>query len=114
MLIFAIDDEESVLEETKEVLSRTVAGAEVKTFKRGTAALDAVRQGTKPDAVFCDIEMPGHSGLEFALRLKELSPSSRIIFLTGYEKYAVQAFRIKVHGYLMKPLTVDEVREELS
>ena len=114
MLIFAIDDEESVLEETKAVLSRTVAGAEVKTFKRGTAALDVVRQGMKPDAVFCDIEMPGLSGLEFAVRLKELSPETRIIFVTGYEKYAVQAFRIKVHGYLMKPLTVEEVREELS
>lgn len=114
MLIFAIDDEESVLEETKEVLSRTAVGAEILTFKRGAAALDAVRQGIKPDAVFCDIEMPGLSGLEFALRLKELSPSLRIIFLTGYEKYAVLAFRIKVHGYLMKPLTVEEVREELS
>lgn len=114
MLIFAVDDEESVLEETKAVLSRTVTGVEVMTFKRGAAALEAVRQGMKPDAVFCDIEMPGLSGLEFAVRLKELSPETRIIFVTGYEKYAVQAFRIKVHGYLMKPLTVDEVREELS
>ena len=114
MLIFAIDDEEHVLAETKEVLIHTAPDAEIMTFKRAAAAMDAIRQGLRPDAVFCDIEMPGISGLEFAVRLKEISPETSVIFATGYEKYAVRAFKLKAHGYLLKPLSVDDVREELA
>lgn len=114
MLIFAIDDEEPVLEEMVDTLSEAAAGAEIRSFSRGEAALDAIRQGARPDVVFSDIEMPGISGLQFAVVLKDLSPETRVVFATGYERYAVQAFRIKAHGYLLKPLAVEEVREELS
>lgn len=58
--------------------------------------------------------MPGLSGLEFAVRLKTLSPETRIVFVTGYDSYAVQAFKMKVHGYLMKPLRASDVLDELS
>lgn len=114
MLIFAIDDEEPVLEEMVDTLSEAADGAEIRSFSRGEAALDAIRQGARPDVVFSDIEMPGISGLQFAVALKDLSPETRVVFATGYERYAVQAFRIKAHGYLLKPLAVEEVREELS
>ena len=114
MLIYAIDDEENVLRENVETISEAVENVSVKTFNRGNAAIDAVMQGQKPDIVFSDIEMPGISGLEFAVKLKEISPKSRIVFVTGYEKYAVEAFRIKAHGYLLKPLTVEAIKEELA
>lgn len=114
MLIFAIDDEKIILEDERRILEKAAEGAEILTFTRGKAALDAVLEGKKPDAVFCGIEMPGLSGLEFAVKLKQLSPETRIIFATGFEKYAVEAFRLKVHGYLLKPLTVEAVKEELE
>lgn len=114
MLIFAIDDEKKILEETKATIEKAAGGAKVRTYTRGAAALEDIEQGEKPDVVFSDIEMPGLSGLEFAIKLKALSPDTRIIFVTGYEKYAVEAFKIKVHGYLLKPLNVEEVQEELA
>ncbi|MBO4415976.1 MAG: winged helix-turn-helix domain-containing protein, partial [Lachnospiraceae bacterium] len=46
--------------------------------------------------------------------LKKLSADTRIIFVTSHEKYALEAFRIKAHGYLLKPLTVEDVLEELK
>ena len=114
MLIFAIDDEESVLHETADMIREAVPGSEIRSFHRGTAALDAIRQGDRPDVVFSDIEMPGISGLAFAVRLKEISPETRIVFTTGYAQYAVEAFRIKAHGYLLKPLTVQALRDEMA
>ena len=114
MLIFAIDDEESVLHENADLIREAAPGSEIRCFHRGTAALDAIRQGDRPDVVFSDIEMPGLSGLAFAVSLKEISPETRIIFTTGYAQYAVEAFRIKAHGYLLKPLSVQALRDELA
>lgn len=114
MLIFAIDDEKTILEETAKILSEAEKEAEVRIFTRGAAALEEIRKGNKPEFIFSDIEMPGLSGLEFAVRVKTLSPETRIVFVTGYEQYAIEAFKIKVHGYLLKPLTVEAVRGELK
>lgn len=115
MLIFAIDDEENVLMNMKKVILEAVDnGAEVLTFTRCEDALSAIDKGEKPNVVFVDVVMPGLSGLEFAVRLKDVSPESRIIFVTGYEQYAVEAFKIKAYGYLMKPISEDDVRYELN
>ena len=95
MLIFVIDDEESVLKETVSVIEKAAPDAEIMTFNRALQALEAIRSGKRPDIVFSDIEIPGISGLDFALQTKELSPSTRIVFITGYRDYAVEAFKIK-------------------
>lgn len=114
MLIFIVDDEKTVLQETSVIVKKEAKDAVILTFSRGKAALDAIMQGEKPDIVFADIEMPGISGLKLAVKIKELSPATRIVFATGYDKYAVEAFRIKAHGYLLKPVRAEDVREELS
>ena len=114
MIIFVVDDEKNVLEETKEIVTQAVPQADIQGFLRGSDALDTISEGRIPDIVFSDIEMPGISGLEFAARLKKLSADTRIIFVTSHEKYALEAFRIKAHGYLLKPLTVEDVLEELK
>ena len=114
MIIFVVDDEKNVLEETKEIVTQAVPQADIHGFLRGSDALDSISEGRIPDIVFSDIEMPGISGLEFAARLKKLSADTRIIFVTSHEKYALEAFRIKAHGYLLKPLTVEDVLEELK
>lgn len=114
MLIYTVDDEENVLEESADIIKEVKPDAEILTFTRGAAALEKIAGGDRPDVVFSDIEMPGISGLEFAVKLKSASPDTRIIFLTGYEKYALEAFRLKVHGYLLKPLTKERVEEELK
>ncbi len=72
MLIFAIDDEENVLMNMKKVILEAVNnGAEVLTFTRCEDALSAIDKGEKPNVVFVDVVMPGLSGLEFAVRLKD-------------------------------------------
>ena len=63
--------------------------------------------------VFSDIEMPGLSGLEFAVALKTVSPDTRVVFVTGFSQYAVEAFRMRAHGYIMKPLKKELVATEL-
>lgn len=57
------------------------------------------------DVVFLDIEMPQLNGLEFA---KIIPPSTRIIFTTAYDRYAIQGFKVDALDYLLKPISYDE------
>lgn len=67
-----------------------------------------------PDVVFSDIEMPGINGLEFAVRLKAISPQTKIIFVNAYSEYALEAFRIHANGYILKPMNAMRVLEEIG
>lgn len=71
----------------------------------GEVALDLIEK-VKPQIVISDINMPFMDGLEMGKKVKEISPETRIIFLTGYEdfKYAHQALKLKAFDYLLKPV----------
>jgi two-component SAPR family response regulator len=115
MLIFVIDDEKPLLHDAQVAIETAAPGAELRLFDRGAEALAAIEtEGVVPDIVFSDIEMPGISGLELAVKLKTVAPETRVVFVTGYSQYAVDAFQLRVQGYVMKPLTPEQVRVELS
>lgn len=59
------------------------------------------------DVLFLDIEMPGHTGLEIV----DLFPGEcnfEIVFITAYNQYAIQAIKLAVFDYLLKPIKPDE------
>lgn len=115
MRIFAIDDEPEVLETLCEAIRTAVPGAEISDFRRGQAALDAVaEQGGFPEVVFSDIRMPDMNGLQFAAALKRAAPDARIVFVTAYSEYALEAWKEHVQGYLMKPVTAEDIRDALD
>ncbi|MED3625247.1 LytR/AlgR family response regulator transcription factor [Neobacillus thermocopriae] len=62
----------------------------------------------KPDIVLVDIHMPGLNGLEAVIACKEVLPDLQIIFITGYDEYAIEAFQISATDYIVKP--VERVR----
>ncbi len=72
----------------------------------GREALGAIRD-LRPDLVFLDIQMPGLSGFDV---LAELQPHElpMIVFVTAYDRFAVQAFEARAIDYVLKP--VDDVR----
>jgi len=72
----------------------------------GREELNAIRD-MKPDLVFLDIQMPGLSGFDV---LAELQPHElpMIVFVTAYDRFAVQAFEARAIDYVLKP--VDDAR----
>lgn len=115
MLFFVVDDELIALKASSAVVKEAYPEAEVMLFHSAKAALRAISDDAlKPDVVLSDIEMPGINGIDFAVSLKRISPHTRIIFVTGYSQYALDAFRIHAHGYILKPVTAELVREECS
>ncbi len=68
----------------------------------------------KPDLVFLDIEMPGKSGLQLVDELNEAEINFHIVFITAYNQYALQAFRLSAVDYLIKPVKEKELLEALE
>ena len=115
MLFFAIDDEPAMLSELHDAIAAAVPGAEIMDFKRAADVLSAItEQGAQPDVVFSDIELPGMDGLNLAVQIKNSAPGAKIVFVTGFAQYALEAFKRHVQGYLMKPVDADMIRGELE
>lgn len=102
----ALDRFERIMKQDARVL---VTG----TFTRVEDAAEFVRRNPV-DVAFLDIEMPGRSGLELAERLTEENPYIEVVFITAYDKYALQAFQAHAIGYLLKPLDIDEVSRQID
>ncbi len=68
----------------------------------------------KPDLVFLDIEMPGHSGLELLDFFDEQEINFSIIFITAYNSYAIQAFKLSAVDYLLKPVEPSDLENALE
>ena len=114
MLLFAIDDEEKALEDLCEVIGTALPDSEIVPFRRADKALQAITDSpVKPDVVFSDIRMPGMDGLELAVRIKRLSQETRIVFVTAYSRYAMDAFDVHANGYLMKPVQPEDITEQM-
>jgi two-component system LytT family response regulator len=64
----------------------------------------------KPDLVFLDIEMPGHSGLELLDFFEEEELRFQIVFVTAYHQYAIRAFKLAAVDYLLKPLEAEALQ----
>ena len=113
MRIIAVDDERLALEALIDSIETAVPDALVRGFRDPAAALDFLG-GHRCDVAFLDISMRGMSGLELARRIKTCSRNTNIVFVTGYSEYALDAFRLYVSDYLLKPATPEAVKRALQ
>ena len=113
MNILYADDEKMQLENFR----LTVAGIEgmeqVQLFSDSNEAYEWAKTHTV-DVAFLDIEMPHCSGITLAQKLKELNRKTAIVFVTAYDQYALDAFKVHASGYLLKPYTKADVERELE
>ncbi len=108
MNIIIVDDERLVLLNLISQIGEACPQCNIKGFMDSDEALYHIRDNPI-DIAFLDIEMPETNGLELAKQIKEIRPKTNIIFVTGYSKYAVDAHRLYVTGYLMKPTSKEEI-----
>ena len=113
MNIIAVDDEHDALWCIEESIRKAVPGCDLKTFTKPKDALEHAKWHFVTVA-FLDIEMRGMTGLDLALRLKELNPKTNIIFVTGYSDYTGNALRLRASGYIMKPASVEQIQNEIE
>jgi two-component system LytT family response regulator len=84
----------------------------VQHCKSGREALAAIVEH-EPDLVFLDIQMPGMTGFDMICEIQaDIMPM--IIFVTAYDSFAVDAFKIHAIDYLLKPVEVDRLAEAIG
>lgn len=115
-----VDDEPLVRERLRTLLSAHQDVEVVGEEPDGPSALAAFRK-MAPHVVFLDIQMPGLSGLEVAEVWRREGSLPIIIFVTAFDQFALEAFRLHAVDYLTKPIdperfseSVDRVRELLG
>ena len=113
MKILCLDDEPLALKMLEQAVKTAKPDAEITAFRKQAELIaEAERNGC--DVAFLDIHMRGMTGVEVAKRLKEINPKMNIIFVTGFSDYKGDAMDMKASGYIMKPVTADEVKAELD
>ena len=113
MTIVCIDDEKLVLDLTVSLCRELPMKPEVKGFQKANDALIWLKDNAA-DITLTDINMPDMNGLVLAAKLKSLCPDMKIIFLTGYPEYAVDAFALQASGYIMKPVGKERLLSEIE
>jgi CheY-like chemotaxis protein len=101
--ILVVDDLADSADSLAELL--ILWGYDAEPFDSGFAALAAAR-ARRPDAVLLDLGMPGMSGLQFALRLRDLPgcEATPLVAVTGYQALTLQAREVGIDHYLLKPI----------
>ena len=107
--ILIIDDEESIRDSVGQVLEKEGYG--VKSVVSGQEGLSLFGKEAF-QVVYLDLKLPGIKGLDVLSRIKEASPETPVIIITGYASIesAVEAMKRGAFDYLTKPFTPEEVR----
>ena len=113
MIAIAVDDEALMLGALVAAIEASPDITEVTKFSDSEAALDFARNNTI-DIAFLDINMRGTGGLALAEKIVVACPNCKIVFCTGYEEYAIPAFKLHASGYLMKPVSAEDVQREID
>lgn len=113
MNIIYVDDEKPAIDNFRLTTRNFPEIDTLHTFQSGEEALAFAKENIV-DAAFLDMEMPGIHGLELAKALKGHDPQIRVIFVTAFSQYALDAWGVDATGYLMKPYTAAEIHKELA
>ncbi len=107
MKALLVDDEPLLTEHLGKRLSKLWPELDVVGVAHSGRDALALLNSVKPDVVFLDIHMPGMTGLQIAA---ELPSDIRIVFVTAFDQYAVEAFQKAAVDYLLKPVSEDRLK----
>lgn len=109
MKTIIVDDEPLILK-LFEVEAAHVPEIElIGSFENPDRALEFAETNRIEFAVL-DIAMPGMNGIDLGKKLKEKYPDIVLTYVSGYEQYAMDAYKLEAAAYLLKPFDVDQVR----
>ena len=103
-----VDDERLAREELCFLLGQIPGVDVVAQAGDGPAALEVIAEHT-PDLVMLDVQMPGLTGFEVARRLLRGGTDSHLVFVTAYDRHAIEAFDVNAVDYLLKPVEADRL-----
>lgn len=115
MRIVLVDDEYLPLTRLKTLLEKSnVSGIEIVGEYTNSFELLKDIEILQPNVVFLDIVMPDMDGLALGEKIQEIVPNVEIVFTTGFDQYAIDAFNLHAIDYLLKPVQISRLEKTLE
>lgn len=111
--ILIVDDEELAIERLARILKEIDDISSITSFLTPSEAYEYAKTH-EIDVAFLDISMPDINGMMLSGLLKELNKNIDIVFVTGYDEFAVQAFNINALDYVMKPVKKERLMSTIE
>ncbi|MBP6333977.1 MAG: response regulator transcription factor [Bacteroidia bacterium] len=110
--IILVDDEKRIRTSLRHLIGMYYPTAEIVSEAGDMDSAYAEIRRLEPDVVLLDIQMPGGTGFDL---VKKLSPINfKLIFVSAFDKYAIQAFKFSAIDYLLKPVDPEELVKALQ
>jgi two-component system, NarL family, response regulator LiaR len=103
-----VDDHALVREGIRQILDKEPDITVIGEAERGDIAIELL-DSLQPDVVLLDVRMPGMSGIETTRRIRAAFPKIRVLILSAYADFAVEAFHAGASGYVLKSATSREL-----
>ncbi len=111
--VIIVDDSKIILSDGLSVLGEVMPNATITGFIWPLEAIEYAKKNPVALAIL-DIELGTASGLDLCRTLIEINPCTNIVFLTAYADYSLDAWKTEASGFMLKPLTPENVREQLK
>ena len=111
--VIMVDDNKIILSGGLPILQEVIPNASVTAFTKPKDAIEYVK-ANRVALVFLDIEMGTVSGLDVCREMLKVNPRLNVVYLTAYRDYSFDAWGTGACGFMMKPLTVEGVKEQLG
>jgi len=111
--ILIVDDEKKACTNLKNILHEFIDNSiNIAGMAYSTAEAEVLINKLAPDAIFLDIEMPHENAFSFLERIKPFY--FEIIFVTAFDEYAINAFKLNALDYILKPISISELRNAIQ
>lgn len=107
-----VDDEINNLASLGFLLHHDCEGVLVVGKAQSAAQARRWLQANQADVLFLDIDMPGENGFEFLNSIK--NPEFKVVFVTAYNQFALQAIKASAVDYILKPVSIDELQKAVE
>lgn len=111
--VIIIDDNKIILTGGTPIIEKALPNALVVGFTKPKEAIKYAKEN-RISLAFLDIELGLTNGIDLCNELLEINPRMNIIFLTAYPEYSIEAWNTKASGFMVKPITLEGVKEQLK
>ena len=112
-IVIIVDDNKIILKGDTPVIEKALPNATVVGFTKPSQAIKYVKEN-RVSLAFLDIELGLASGIDLCNALLEINPRMNVVFLTAYPEYSIEAWNTKASGFMVKPITLEGVKEQLK
>ena len=112
-IVIIVDDNKIILTGGTPIIEKALPNATVIGFLKPSQAIEYAKEN-RVSLAFLDIELGIANGIDLCNTLLAINPRMNVIFLTAYPEYSIEAWNTEASGFMVKPITLENVKAQLK